>query len=77
MATFPNSPAPLQDPDAGPLGRRLTGPAGLGKIAVRVCPSVVFLTMVRVFGWLVPLGRSPSENAEIMVPRHDVIVLCG
>ena len=32
--------------------------------------------MVRVFGWLVLLGRSQaSKNAEIMVLRHEVMVL--
>jgi hypothetical protein len=32
--------------------------------------------MVRVFGWLVLLGRSPaSKDAEIMVLRHEVMVL--
>jgi hypothetical protein len=32
--------------------------------------------MVRVFGWLVLLSRSqPSKDAEIMVLRHEVMVL--
>ena len=32
--------------------------------------------MVRVFGWLVLLGRSQaSKDAEIMVLRHEVMVL--
>jgi putative transposase len=32
--------------------------------------------MVRVFGWLVLLGRSQaSKDAEIVVPRHEVMVL--
>ncbi|HEY6312585.1 MAG TPA: hypothetical protein VIY52_17525 [Streptosporangiaceae bacterium] len=32
--------------------------------------------MVRVFGWLIPLGRSQaSKDAEIMVLRHEVMVL--
>jgi hypothetical protein len=34
------------------------------------------LITVRVFGWLVLLGRSQaSEDAEIMVLRHEVMVL--
>jgi putative transposase len=32
--------------------------------------------MVRVFGWLVLLGRSQaSKDAEIMVLRHEMMVL--
>jgi putative transposase len=31
---------------------------------------------IRVFGWLVLLGRSQaSKDAEIMMPRHEVMVL--
>jgi putative transposase len=31
--------------------------------------------MVRVFGWLCLLGGSQASNAEIMVLRHEVMVL--
>jgi hypothetical protein len=49
--------------------------AGCGKIAVRVCPSAVF-DHGPGFGWLALLGRSQaSKDAEIMVLRHEVMVL--
>ena len=37
---------------------------------------LLYLIIIRVFGWLVLLGRSQaSKDAEIMVLRHEVSVL--
>ena len=41
-----------------------------------MCVRLLYLIMVRVLGWLVPLGRrQASRDAEIMVLRHEVALL--
>ncbi len=36
---------------------------------------LVYMRMVRVFGWLALLARSAAKDAEILVLRHEVAVL--
>jgi hypothetical protein len=53
----------------------LAAGAGCARIGARGFSSA-YLIAIRVFGWLVLLGRGQaSKNAEIMILRHEVTVL--
>jgi hypothetical protein len=41
-----------------------------------VSVRLLYLITIRIFGWLVLLGRNQApKDAEIMVPRHEVMLL--
>src|ERR1035438_470378 len=68
-------PVPLQNSAQGSELRFGQGDEQDGAGSRFVSIRLLYLIMIRVFGWLQLLGRSASKNAEIMVLRHEVTVL--
>src|ERR1035441_10658405 len=68
-------PVPLQNSAQGSELRFGQGDEQDGAGSRFVSLRLLYLIMIRVFGWLQLLGRSASKNAEIMVLRHEVTVL--